>query len=207
MAARLLVEGQEEERKRIASELHDGLGILLSVTKMRFSTIRDSSPENKELLESASSMLEQASGEVRRISHNMMPGLLTKLGFYEAVEDLFERVGDSGEIKVTCNIIGNQERLPENKEIMLYRIIQELVNNTLRHAEAKIMSLGINIRPDKLEITFSDDGKGFDYKEKMESGSIGLKSIQSRVNFLNGVLMFDTRPGNGLHARIVIPTR
>jgi two-component system, NarL family, sensor kinase len=205
LAARLLVEGQEEERKRIATELHDGLGVLLSATKMQFSTISDKSPENMKLIEKATKMLEQASGDVRKISHNMMPGLLTKFGFYEAVEDLFEQVGDAGEIHASCIILGNQVRLSENKEIMLYRIIQELVNNTLKHAQAKEMSISIKILPDKMDITYSDDGKGFDYPQKLESESLGLKSIQSRVNFLNGTLVVDSKPGSGVKFSMSIP--
>jgi signal transduction histidine kinase len=205
MAAKLLVEGQEEERKRIATELHDGLGVLLSATKMQFSVISDKSPENKEIIEKASKMLEQASGDVRKISHNMMPGLLTRLGLYEAAEDLIDRIGESGEIKAVCRIEGEQVRLPENKEIMLYRIIQEMVNNTLKHAQAKNMTLAIMISPDQLDITFTDDGKGFDYKTKIDNESLGLKSIQSRVNFLNGTMMVESSPGHGVKYSLHIP--
>jgi len=205
MAARLLVEGQEEERKRIAMELHDGLGVSLSATRMQFSTIMDKSPENKELIERATKMLEQASGDVRKISHNMMPGLLTKLGFYEAVEDLFEKISDTGDIRVMCNITGDQERLPGNREIMLYRIVQELVNNTLKHAGASVMSIRIQILPEALDITYSDDGRGFDYEKALESGSLGLKSIMSRVDFLNGKISVDTQTGKGAAFHIVVP--
>jgi signal transduction histidine kinase len=197
MAAKILVEGQEEERKRIATELHDGLGVLLSATKMQFSTIIDKSPENKDLIERATKMLEQASGDVRKISHNMMPGLLTRLGFYEAVEDLFEHVDDTGKLKANCVISGNRTRLPENKEIMLYRIIQELVNNTMKHAEASGIQLQVHILPGILDIIYEDNGKGFDYQAKLESQSLGLKNIQSRVNFLNGSMKVDSSPGNG----------
>jgi signal transduction histidine kinase len=205
MAAKLLVEGQELERKRIATELHDGLGVLLSATKMQFSIIQDKSPENKELIEKAIRMLEQATGDVRKISHNMMPGLLTKLGFFEAVEDLFEHIGESGEIKVTCKITGDQERLPENKEIMLYRIVQEIVNNTIKYAQAKNIEFLVNVNPGNMEMIYYDDGIGFELDEKIESESIGLKSIQSRVNFLSGKLDINTKPGAGVKYTIQIP--
>jgi signal transduction histidine kinase/Tfp pilus assembly protein PilF len=205
MAAKLLVEGQEEERKRIATELHDGLGVLLSATKMQFSIISDKSPENKVLIEKATRMLEQATGDVRKISHNMMPGLLTKLGFFEATEDLFENIGDTRGLNAICNISGSQDRLPENKEIMLYRIVQEMVNNTLKHAEARNIELQIHVLKGILDMKYSDDGKGFDVGKKLESESIGLKSIQSRVNFLNGTLVIESKPGEGVSYSIQIP--
>lgn len=205
MAARLLVEGQEEERKRIATELHDGLGVLLSATKMQFSTILDKSPDNREVIEKAYRMLEQASGDVRKISHNMMPGLLTKLGLYEAVEDLFEHIGDTTGLNAECTINGSRDRLPENKEIMLYRIIQEMVNNTLKHAEAKTIALSIDIESNLLKISYSDDGKGFDYEKMLEKETLGLNSIQSRVNFLNGNFFIETLPGKGTRYSLEIP--
>jgi signal transduction histidine kinase len=207
MAAKFLVEGQEEERKRIARELHDGLGVLLSATKMQFTTIKDMSPENRPMIERATQLLEQATGDVRKISHNMMPGLLTKLGFYEAVEDLFDNLNDSEDLSAECEISGDQERLPENKEIMLYRVIQEMVNNTIKHAQAHNIRLKIDIRPDMMDIVYTDDGKGFDLEKKMESEteSIGLKSIQSRVNFLNGTLTMDSSPGKGVIYTMHVP--
>jgi len=198
LAARSIVEGQEEERKRIAKELHDGLGVLLSSAKMHFTTIRDKSPESKPMIEKAAKLLEQATGDVRRISHNMMPGLLTKYGLYEAVEDLFEQVDDMEELHANVYIEGEQARLKENTEIMLYRIIQEMVNNTLKHAEAKNIRLDIQIHADQLAFNYSDDGKGFDFDEKIDSKSIGLTSIQSRVKFLGGELGIKTGPGKGV---------
>ena len=206
MAAKLLVEGQEEERKRIARELHDGIGVLLSATKMQFTSIKDTSPENKPLIERATQLLEQATGDVRKISHNMMPGLLTKLGLYEAVEDLFENLSESGKISAICEIEEDLERLPENQEIMLYRIIQEMVNNSLKYADAATLRLLIRKMGNLLEIHYSDDGKGFDLKQKLASeSSIGLKSIQSRVDFLNGKVVIETGPDKGTSYSIEVP--
>lgn len=205
LAARFLVEGQEEERKRIAQELHDGLGILLSATKMQFLAISDKSPENKALIEKASKFLEQASGDVRKISHNMMPGLLTKLGLYEALEDLFDNLADTKGLNAQIEISGSTERLPENQEIMLYRIIQEMVNNTLKHAEAKQIELQINVRQKWLDIRYSDDGKGFDVEEKQQQKTLGLQSILSRVKFLNGSVSIESSPPKGCVFIMQIP--
>ncbi len=205
LAAKSIVEGQEEERKRIAKELHDGLGVLLSTAKMQFTTIKDKSPENKPLIDRATKLLEQAAGDVRRISHNMMPGLLTRFGLYEAVEDLIDELDATEGLHAICEIKGDTKRLLENTEIMLYRVIQEMVNNTLKHAKAKNISLNINILPDKLNIQYSDDGKGFDVEEKIESKSIGLTSIKSRVKFLEGELSTESKPGAGVSYFMQIP--
>ncbi len=185
LGAKLLLEGQEQERKRIATDLHDGLGVLLSATKMQFSSIRDKSPENIKVIDRAMQLLDQATGDVRKISHNMMPGLLTKLGLYEAVEDLFENIADSGEMEAQCEISEDMKRLPENSEIMIYRIIQEWVNNTFKHARAR--HIGISIKPadGNVLIDYHDDGIGYEVDRvlKSGSGSLGLMSIQSRVEF------------------------
>ena len=205
LAAKYLVEGQDEERKRIAKELHDGLGVLLSTAKMQFTTIKDKSPENKSVIEKATKLLDQATGDVRKISHNMMPGLLTRFGLYEAAEELIDQLIEKEGLSATCEILGDTKRLPENTEIMLYRIIQEMVNNALKHAEATMISLKVEILPDLLKIQFSDDGKGFNVEEKVDSKSIGLASIQSRVNFLSGQVVINSKLDVGTTYSIQVP--
>lgn len=198
LAAQSIVEGQEEERKRIAKELHDGLGVLLSSAKMHFTSIRDKSPEASTMIDKATNLLEQATGDVRRISHNMMPGLLTKFGFFEAVEEIFEQVDEMNGMHTEVIISGEQTRLSENTEIMLYRIIQEMVNNSLKHAGASHLKLNISLDNKRLSIQYSDDGKGFDFEEKIKLRSMGLTGIQSRVKFLGGELNASTGEGKGL---------
>ena len=205
LAARAIVDGQEEERKRIAKDLHDGLGVLLSTAKMQFSSIKDKSPENKPLIEKATKLLEQATGDVRRISHNMMPGLLTKFGLFEAVEDLFENLNETESLSAELKIEGEAKRLPENMEIMLYRIVQEMVNNTIKHAGAKTIKLFLQIQTDNLKLNFSDDGKGFNLEEKLKARSMGLTGLQSRVNFISGEIVIDSKPGKGVTYEIEVP--
>jgi signal transduction histidine kinase len=198
LAAKSIVEGQEEERKRIARELHDGLGVLLSTAKMQFKTIEDNSPGNSEMLKKAAGLLEKASSDVRRISHNMMPGILTKLGLDEAIEDLFDNINDTPGITATLNIENEEERrLSENTEIMIYRMVQEMVNNTLKYAGADKVSLDLIYEDKTVSLQYSDNGKGFDVDEKLKNKSIGLTSIQSRVNFLGGKLNINSKPGRG----------
>ena len=198
LAAKSIVEGQEEERKRIARELHDGLGVLLSTAKMQFKTIEDKSPGNSEMIKKAAGLLEKASSDVRRISHNMMPGILTKLGLDEAIEDLFDNINDTPGITAILNITNEEEkRLPENTEIMIYRMVQEMVNNTLKYAGADKVTLDLIYEEETVSLQYSDNGKGFDVEEKLKNKSIGLTSIQSRVNFLGGKLNINSRPGRG----------
>jgi two-component system NarL family sensor kinase len=205
LAARFLVEGQEKERKRIAQELHDGLGVLLSVTKMQFSQIASYSIELQPMIAKAVSFLDQASGDVRRISHNMMPGLLTKMGLFEALEDLFENITDSHKIEAKIEIQGNRDRLPENKEIMLYRVVQEMVNNTLKYAEATKIELQIETLSDQVKIHYTDNGKGFTVNDGHVKDSLGLKSIKSRVRFLDGKIKLDSAPGKGTQYHVEVP--
>ncbi len=208
LAAKSIVEGQEEERKRIARELHDGLGVLLSTAKMQFKTIEDKSPENREMINKAALLLERASSDVRRISHNMMPGILTKLGLDEALEDLFESINDTPDINAVLNIENEEKkRLPENSEIMIYRVLQEMVNNTLKYAEASKVTLEVNYNEDSLSLQYTDNGKGFDVEEKLKLKSIGLTSIQSRIDFLGGKLNINSKSGRGTSYFINIPVK
>jgi signal transduction histidine kinase len=205
LAASSIVEGQEEERRRIAKELHDGLGVLLSSAKIHFATVRDKSPENKPLIDKASKLLEQATYDVRRISHNMMPGLLTKYGLFEAIEGLFDEIDDIKGLNAKIQIEGEPVRLKENTEIMLYRVLQELINNTLKHAEASNILLQMEIKPDILNVRYRDDGKGFDLEAEKNTKSIGLNSIVSRIKFLGGDLQIDSKKGEGVKFTFNVP--
>jgi len=205
LAVRFLVEGQEEERKRVAKEMHDGIGVLLATAKMQFSSISNVNPESKLRIEKATKLLEQATSDVRKITHNMMPGLLTKFGFFDAVEDLIEQLDDAGTISAKVVIEGEPFRFQENKEIMLYRIVQEMVHNAIKHAKATNINLVLEILPQQLNLAFADNGQGFDVVTKLQNQSIGLTSIQSRVSFLDGILDINSTPGNGTTFRINVP--
>jgi signal transduction histidine kinase len=204
LAARSIVEGQEEERKRIAKELHDGLGVLLSSAKMHFSSLGVQNEKDQTVVSTATKLLEQATTDVRRISHNMMPGLLTRFGLFEAVEDLLDQVDEMEGIHVDYQFQGEEVRLVENTEIMLYRIIQEMINNTLKYAQAEHIKLEINLVDHALHIFYKDNGKGFNLDEKLRTKSLGLTSIQSRVKYLEGSLSINTAPGRGVEYSIDI---
>ena len=205
LAAMSLIEGQENERKRVAKELHDGLGVLLSAAKIQVSAIKHENPDNKSLIYKATGLLEQAIGDVRKISHNMMPGLLTKFGMFEAVGDLIDKINEAEELSASCRVSGPKDRLPENTEIMIYRIIQEMINNTLKHARATTIIIDIQVLPNLLDVSYSDDGIGFDIDVKVTQKSIGLQSILSRLNFLDGKLNFESKKGESAVFHMKIP--
>ncbi len=209
LAAQSVIVGQENERKRVAQELHDGIGVLLSTASIHFSNLEESSAnkETAQLIKKANKLLKQASGEVRKISHDMMPGVLSKFGLQEALEDIFENVEDAGSIDIDCEIDLKGERLSENTEIILYRIVQEILNNSLKHANAKHISFSLKKEEDALVINYKDNGDGFDQTQLQTEKSLGLSGIKSRIDFLKGEMELVSGPGNGIEYQINIPLK
>ncbi|NOX85781.1 MAG: tetratricopeptide repeat protein [Chlorobi bacterium] len=206
MAAQSVMVGQEKERERIARELHDGIGVLLSTASIHFSSVEDKTDkETGEMLKKANKLLKEASKEVRQISHNMMPGVLSRFGLKEAVEDLFENVKDAGEVKVDLRLDLGEQRLSENMEIMLFRVIQEMLNNTLKHAKASKITFSLRKEEDRIKMEYADNGIGFDEDKLPNEKRLGLSGIRSRVEYLGGKIKLESRPGEGTKYFIVIP--
>ena len=207
LTAQSVIVGQEEERKRIAWELHDGIGVLLSTASIQFSSIEEdeSDPKTADTFRKAQRMLDNAGKEVRRISHDMMPGVLTKFGLKEAVEDLFEEIRDLGKIDIRLNLACADERLPEDMEIMLYRVVQEMANNTIKHAQASRIDCSLIRNPQSIEIDYSDNGIGFDEESLPHDRSLGLYGIRSRIDFLSGNVELVSNEGKGSRFRIFVP--
>ncbi len=208
MAAQSVMVGQEKERERIARELHDGIGVLLSTASIHFSSVEEKSDEaTSEMLQKANKLLKDASREVRQISHNMMPGVLSKFGLEEAIEDLCEDVEEAGDMTVDLHLSLDEERLPENMEIMIYRIIQEMLNNAIKHAQASKVNLSLIRRDEEILIAFKDDGVGFDEASLPHGKNIGLSGIRSRIEYMGGRIELLSQPGKGTSYSIAIPVR
>jgi signal transduction histidine kinase len=207
LAAQSVIVGQEEERKRIARELHDGIGVLLSTAKIQFSSIEEDETDEKvtETFKKAQKMLDNAGKEVRRISHDMMPGVLSKFGLREAIEDLFDEIRESGNLDVRLTLNCSDERLPENLEIMLYRVVQEMLNNTIKHAQANRIDCTVNRKPRAIEIDYRDDGIGFNEAALPHDKSLGLFGIRSRIDFLSGTVDIDSEKDKGTRFKIFVP--
>lgn len=192
-----LIEGEEKERKRIAQELHDGLGQILSTARLNVSALEDqvAAPVTKQWQNSIK-LIDDAVTEVREISHNMMPNALVSIGFEAALKEQVHTINDAQLIQVHTQLPEQKINLTESEAIALYRIIQEVLNNAIKYAEADNIWLTITCS-DQLKISIKDDGKGFDTAVVTSSTGIGWSNIQSRIGLLNGELDITSTLGEG----------
>lgn len=185
-----VLEAQEEERKRIAGELHDSVGPLLSVTQLYISDLADVSgnktSEEEELFSKSLKILEEACNETRNISHNLMPGVLIRSGLISAIRELINKVNKTARFKIYFDSNGLKNRFEENIEIANYRIFQELLNNIIRHANASEIMVNLDANKNQLHLNIKDNGKGFDVEKIKSTPGIGWKSIYSRLSLING---------------------
>lgn len=194
-----MINGQETERTRIAKDLHDGLGGIFSTVKMHYSTLQQDTPVIKDnpLYKKTMDLINNASDELRKVAHNMMPEVLMKVGLVEALQDLANNISSGKLLKVTLQTFGMEKRLGSSTEIMLYRIIQELVNNIIKHAYANEAIIQINREGNRLSLVIEDNGRGFDTREAEDKRSMGMATVKSRVDYLNGKLTIDSRRNIG----------
>ncbi|MFS0489265.1 ATP-binding protein [Leadbetterella byssophila] len=200
LAAQSLLKGQEDERSRLAKDLHDGLGGMLSGVKLQLGAMKGNmimTEENGVLFNSALNKLDQSIAEMRRVAHNMMPEALLQLGLEQALRDYCESISSAGKFKVSTEFHGLSERMNSSTEVSVYRIVQELVNNAVKHADAENILVQVLKREQSISITVEDDGKGFDAERWEESPTAGLKNILSRVNYLGGSMDIKSVPEKG----------
>jgi two-component system, NarL family, sensor kinase len=192
---------EDKERKRIAKDLHDGMGTLLSAAKLKLSALQqDSSPPVRDTLV----LLDDAISELRNISHNLMPATLSRLGLVAALQNLFDKIHSLADLEINLVVHGFEERISEEKEMILYRVVLELVNNVVKHAEATMLTVQLVKYPGEIVLTVEDNGRGFSY-DKMEKWGIGLSNIGSRISYLEGNFHIDSTPGSGTTVIIDVP--
>jgi two-component system, NarL family, sensor kinase len=201
---------QDQERKRIAQDIHDSLGSILSAAKLKLSSLNESetsvSPEHSEKYQTAMDLLDEASSELRSISHNIMPATLSKLGLIAALKNLTGTISSPAGLAINFISHGFKERIPEQMEISIYRIVLELINNIVKHAKAEEVTIQLIRYPDNINVTVEDNGKGFDYSKALqEKKGIGLGNILSRVDFLKGSINVDAVAGRGTTVIIEVP--
>ena len=201
-ATEALLKGEEQERTRLAKDLHDGLGGMLSGIKYSFQIMKGNlimTPDNQQAFERSMDMLDSSIKEMRRVAHNMMPEALVKFGLNTALKDFCNDINRSGALQVSYQSIGLENaEIDQTTAITIYRIVQELINNTMKHAAAKSAIVQVARSSDgKISITVEDDGKGFDPVIIQEAKGIGWSNIYSRVRYLKGKVDVRSEAGKG----------
>ncbi|UZR96495.1 tetratricopeptide repeat-containing sensor histidine kinase [Chondrinema litorale] len=202
-----LLKGQETERMRVAQDLHDRIGCLLSTVKYHFSSfdnkLNEMADTFKEQYDKANTILDEACNEVRNVSHNLASGVLYKFGLVPALESLADNIRSSNSLQIEIFEFGVKRRLESTLELTLYRIVQELLANILKHAKAREVSIQITKRATALSLIVEDDGVGFD--PQLAANGIGLKNIEARLVEHKGKLSIDSGLGSGTSIIIEIP--
>ncbi|MHB8261993.1 MAG: tetratricopeptide repeat protein [Bacteroidia bacterium] len=200
-----VLDAEEKERRRIAQELHDGLGQLLSTAKLNISVLEDTPLNTPSTpIKNALSLLDNAIEEVRTISHNMMPGVLMRLGLVAALRELVRKINESKQLTVQLNVNFDQ-RLDEPIEVAIYRIVQEVWHNSISHAKAKTITTQLNKKGNDFFMEISDDGIGFDTSLMEKSEGIGWKNIYTRTALLHGSIQIVAVPLKGTTIAIHFP--
>ncbi len=201
-----MIDGQENERARIARDLHDGLGGLLSGIKIMLSGSKEQvSTTNQQLLASnVIQRIDQAVDELRRIARNMMPEILLKYGLVEALKDYCHSLKRSG-ISITFQSYNYKNELTENKQLVIYRIAQELINNAIKYSEANHILIEIRQEGKELSLLVEDDGKGFDTRQLDKQHGAGLNNVKTRTVLLNGEVSIESLKGTGTTVELICP--
>lgn len=201
IATRSLLEGEEIERTRLAGDLHDGLGGLLTGVKLNLSSMKENSiitSENLAHFNHALNLLDTSITEMRRVAHNLMPETLMHYGLQTAFADFVRQVKPDGLPSIRFNTFGDDLRYGNELEITVYRVTQELVNNSLKHADAKQIDVQLFTETSRICVQVIDDGKGFDMNTtEPKSQGKGLKNINDRITAFNGRFEIFSQPGNG----------
>lgn len=198
-----VIEGQEMERERIAKDLHDSLGGLLSTIKLKFDNVTAHNNflnDQKDYLK-AYNLLDNAVEEIRTISRNLQPGSLHELGLISSIKDLINRFEGEGQPDIDFQYYDFPEKLDKMLALTVYRIIQELLVNTIKHAKASEILVQLNGNNEEIIIQYEDDGIGFD-PENLKRKGMGLENIKSRINYLKGSMSIDSEHGKGISVLI-----
>lgn len=197
----------EEERKRVARDLHDEVGAALSAMRLLVGQLAQAIPPSAEtdgLTTKFKVVIDSTMDSVRRISNDLLPQGLDELGLTYALEGLCENAMDIADLTVGLTV-DPETSLPVRTNLIVYRLVQELLNNAVKHAEATDLNLTLRREGQGLVLRYADNGKGFDFDQAYQQKSLGLKNIETRAQMLNGTAVFDTRPGEGLRVTVQIP--
>lgn len=206
LATRAVLAAEEAERQRIAKDLHDGVGQLMSAARMNLSALSHRleglQPDTQRDFDQILGLVDDSCREVRSVAHHMMPNALLKNSLAAALRDFVDKI-DHRALQVHVYTAGLEARLDPQVETVLYRVIQECVNNVIRHSGADTLDISITREVGELAATIEDNGRGFD--STVAAAGMGLRNIRTRVEYLKGEVEFDSRPGHGTVVAIRIP--
>jgi len=198
---------QEEERKRISQDLHDAISSKLNVVSLNANLLTEKGITKEEVKNIGDSILNVttiALESSRKIAHDLLPPTFQKFGFKAAVEELYEELLYSRKFEINYQMNYLENFLKSNEELHLFRIIQELISNSIKHAEAKSLSFDLETKENMLSLRYNDNGKGFDIKNLQRASGLGIIGIENRVAILNGNLNIDSNLGKGVTVTIEI---
>ena len=199
------VDTLENERRRIASDLHDELGPLLSAVKLQINNIETTGPEDQQLVMKSSQHIDSIIHKLREISNNLMPNTLLRKGLKNAIEELLDTYKKVSGIEMRF-ICEKEIRLGQDKEINIYRIVQEVLHNTIKHSGATLLVIRLHAEAGHLLLSTADNGKGFDYFSKSkELKGLGLRNLQSRTQIMGGEMICNSQAGKGVTYIFDIP--
>jgi two-component system, NarL family, sensor kinase len=194
----------EAERKRIAGDLHDELGPMLSAIKLQINHLEPEDETENALLEKSSKQIDNIIQRFREISYDLLPNTLVRKGFIKATHEYISKLKNLHPLEINFNT--TDFSLTPEREVNLYRVIQEILQNTIKHARATKLNINIIKRDKSIFLQTKDDGIGFNYSEKsLEAKGVGLLSLQSRAQLLGRQLVVHTQPGSGTTFEIEIP--
>jgi len=206
-----IIQTEEKERKRFAKDLHDGLGPLLSSVKMSVSSLSQMKQDeaSREIIENTELVINEAIKSIKEISDNLSPHILSNFGLVRALSNFINKINIAKTIRVNLITELKDERFDANVEVVLYRVVCELINNTIKHAQAKKINISLSQEGEYLNITYKDDGKGFDVSKIIEhqgGSGMGFSNIYSRINSLKGEINIESENKKGTLVTIKVLT-
>ena len=204
-----IIQTEEKERKRFAKDLHDGLGPLLSTVKMSVSSLAQMKHDeiSREIVENTELVINEAIKSLKEISDNLSPHILNNFGLVKALNNFSNKINVARTIKINLESDLKDERFDNNVEVVLYRVVCELINNTIKHAKAKKIDLSLTKEGEYLSIVYKDDGKGFDVDKVINQPSgtgMGFSNIYSRTNSLKGEINIESGQKKGTFVTIKV---
>ena len=199
-----IIETQENERERIARDLHDGLGQTLAAIKLNLDAVKDKQALSEGESERIEHLIKVSTKQLREICFNALPNVLSELGLVEGIEELVTRT-QSDKLTINFKYTNTFPKIYKSLEVAIYRIVQEFLNNSIKHSEAKQIEIALTENHDHIVLDLSDNGKGFVVKDMMIYSGQGLKNIKSRVNSFNGDLEITSEINQGTTFIVTFP--